>query len=238
MKTARLLIFLAVIILLIDLAYFYPKLTGKTIGYEREKVNVTRIIDGDTIETDIGTIRMLGINAPEKKQAYYEEAKEFLKQYEGKEVGIEKTKEDKDKYDRFLRYTFYNNKLINEEILKQGLANLYVYGEDKYTKTLENAEKEARQEEKGIWKKSSNFGCIEIAELKYTEEERCNNEEQLILENKCGNLSVTLKDSANHIYKINLEKGSFEKNFSCVWNDDGDAMSIWDDKGLIVYYTY
>jgi len=82
MKIKRFLIFLAIIILLIDLAYFYPKLTGtgKAV-YEIKTANLTRAIDGDTIETDIGIIRLLGINTPEKKQAYYEEAKEFLKKY-------------------------------------------------------------------------------------------------------------------------------------------------------------
>src|SRR3989344_3275188 len=232
MKTARLLIFLAIIILLIDLAYFYPKLTGtgKAV-YEIKTANMTRAIDGDTIETDIGTIRLLGINTPEKKQDYYEDAKEFLKQYEGKEVEIEI--HEKDKYNRTLGYVYFNNILLNKEILQEGLANLYVYDKDGYFSELEKSEKEAREQEKGLWKKSENYGCVEIVELKYTEETRCNNQEKLVLNNKCEKMNVTLKDSANHIYKIGLEKGIFEKNFSCVWNDDGDALLIRDDKGLV-----
>ena len=115
---------------------------------------------------------------------------------------------------------------------------MYVYKKDSYFAELKKAEQEARQEEKGIWKKSSNYGCIEIVELKYIEEKRCNNEEKLVLENKCEKMNITLKDSANHIYKIGLEKGIFEKNFSCVWNDDGDALLIRDDKGLVGYYSY
>lgn len=55
---------MAVIIILIDLAYFYPKLTGKTV-YETKTANITRVIDGDTIETDIRVIRLLGINNKE-----------------------------------------------------------------------------------------------------------------------------------------------------------------------------
>lgn len=237
MITKRLLIFFAIIIILVDLAYFYPKLTGKGV-YEIEKANVTRVIDGDTVETEIGKIRLLGINTPEKKQAYYEEAKNFLKQYEGKQVEIERTKENKDKYDRLLRYVFYNKKLVNEEILKEGLANFYVYSEDKYAEKLKKAEKEAREQEKGIWKKSENYGCIELLELKYIEEKRCNNEEQLILNNKCKKMNIILKDNANHIYKLDIEKGIFNKNFSCVFNDDGDSLFLRDEKGLVLYYVY
>ena len=169
---------------------------------------------------------------------FYEEAKNFLKQYEGKQVEIERTKENKDKYNRLLRYVFYNKKLVNEEILGEGLANLYVYEKDKYTEKLKKAEKEAREQEKGIWKKSENYGCIELLELKYIEEKRCNNEEQLILNNKCEKMNIILKDNANHIYKLNLDKGIFPKNFSCVFNDEGDSLFLRDEKGLVLYYAY
>lgn len=237
MKIKRILIFFAIVIILIDLAYFYPKLAGKT-AYSREFVNVTKVIDGDTIDTSIGKVRLLGINTPEKNQPYYEEAKAFLKQYEGKQVEIERAKEDKDKYNRFLRYIFYNKIFINQEILKQGLANLYVYSEDKYTQALKEAESSAQNQEKALWKKSINYGCLELIKLKYLEETRCNNQEQLILNNKCNNLNVILKDDANHIYQINLEPGTFVKNFSCVFNDEGDSLSVRDKDGLLLYYHY
>ena len=63
MNIKRVLIFFAIVIILIDLAYFYPKLAGKT-TYSREFVNVTKVIDGDTIDTSIGKVRLLGINTP------------------------------------------------------------------------------------------------------------------------------------------------------------------------------
>jgi endonuclease YncB( thermonuclease family) len=237
MRLYRLLVFFAVIILLIDLAYFYPQLTGKaTASYEIKTTNLTRAIDGDTIDTDIGRIRLLGINTPEKKQPGYQEAKDFLKNYEGKEVKIEI--HEKDKYNRTLGYIFYNNRLLNEEILKEGLANLYVYEEDSHFSELAKAEESAQKSELGIWKKSGSYGCVEIIEFKYTEQERCNNQEQLVLNNKCGSLNLTLKDDANHIYTLNLETGIFTKNFSCVFNDAGDSLFLRDEEGLVLYYRY
>lgn len=238
MKVKRLLMFLVVLILLIDLAYFYPKLTGKvTKDYERITVNISRVIDGDTFKDNSGqSYRLLGINTPEKKQAYYNEAKDFLKQYEGKEAEIEIHGEDK--YKRILGYVYFNNKLLNKEILEKGLGNLYVYEKDKHFQELLEAEKYAQGRELGIWKKSENYGCLEIVEFNYAEEERCKNQEQLILNNKCESLNLTLKDDANHIYKININKGIFVQNFSCVFNDEGDSLFIRDERGVVLYYHY
>ncbi len=73
MKLKRLFIFILIIILLGLLAYYYPNIeslaTGKSISnanqeYPREPATVIRVVDGDTIETDLGTIRLLGINTP------------------------------------------------------------------------------------------------------------------------------------------------------------------------------
>jgi len=72
MKLHRLLIFILIILLLALLSYFYHQIqsiaTGKSIDnnqqttYQKEQAWVIKIIDGDTIETDQGTIRLLGIN--------------------------------------------------------------------------------------------------------------------------------------------------------------------------------
>ncbi len=237
MKVKRFLVFLIIIIILIDLAYFYPKLTGKSAGsYRMEIVNLTRVIDGDTIETELGKIRLLGINTPEKKQDYYQEAKDFLGQYTGKQVEIETHGEDK--YKRILGYVFYNEKFLNKEMLERGLGSLYVYGKDEHFKELEKAEQSARKNEIGIWKKSGNYGCLEIVKFNYAEQERCKNQEQLVLDNKCGTLNLTLKDDANHIYKLNIDKGFFTKNFSCIFNDEGDSLFLRDESGLVLYYHY
>ena len=49
----------------------------------RTSVFIERIIDGDTIESDIGNIRLLGINTPERGEKYYNEARDFLKKKKG-----------------------------------------------------------------------------------------------------------------------------------------------------------
>jgi endonuclease YncB( thermonuclease family) len=55
--------FLAIVLVFFLFAYFLSSLeiTGNAV-LEREKANLTRAVDGDTIETSLGTIRLLGIN--------------------------------------------------------------------------------------------------------------------------------------------------------------------------------
>jgi len=233
MKLLKILIFLLIFSNFVLLGYVSS--TGKVIL--NENAVLIRVIDGDTIETNLGKVRLLGINTPEKKEPYYQEANDFLMQYEGKEIELERTIENKDKYGRLLRYVFYDGKFINEEILKQGLANFYSYNEDKYTSKLKKAEEIARNEGKGLWKKSQSYGCVEIIKFQYIEKERCKNQERIILKNNCDKLSLIMKDDANHIYDIEIND-IYEENFSCVWNDEGDTLTLRDESGLVLFYRY
>lgn len=236
MKTLNILFFLLIFNTFILFGYLASELTGKVV-YERISVNVTRVIDGDTIDTDVGRVRLLGINTPEKKQPYYQEAKDYLSAYGGKMVELED--HGKDKYDRTLGYLFCNNELINSEILKHGLASLYVYEKDEYYSELKKAEQDARDNNLGLWKQSLNLGCIELIKLKYEEDgNRCTNQEQLILNNKCSSMKIIIKDDANHIEQVSIATGTYTQNFSCVWNDDGDSLYIRDDSGLLLFYRY
>jgi len=144
---------------------------------ETMQSKLIRVVDGDTIEIENGIkVRLLGINTPEKGQIYYEEAKEYLKQFENESITIE-TK-GVDKYGRILGHVFNEKTHLNEEIMQNGFATLYYYGEDNYYSSLKKAESKAREEEEGIWKKSPRTGCLELLELKYEEDtERCSNEE-------------------------------------------------------------
>ena len=131
MKILRLLVFLAVVIVIINLSYFYPRLTGKGF-YKPETVVVTEVLDGDTFKTEEGSVRLLCINAPEKNKQYYQESKEFLKEFENKEVYVLRDKTDRDKYSRRLRFVFYKDMFITKELVEEGLAHLYLCEGTKY----------------------------------------------------------------------------------------------------------
>ncbi|MFC5337222.1 thermonuclease family protein [Leucobacter denitrificans] len=66
------------------------------------------IVDGDTIETDLGTVRLIGIDTPERGECGYAEAAAVIDQHI--EVGDEillrlpAGQNDTDRYERLLRY--------------------------------------------------------------------------------------------------------------------------------------
>src|SRR3989344_853698 len=137
--------------------------------------------------------------------------------------------------------SFYKDENINELVIKNGFGTLYYYEEDEYYNNLKNAEEFARLNGAGIWKKSLNYGCLELIMLKYEEEpKRCSNDEILEIKNLCDkNIEFIIKDDATHIYKEKLGANSIlEKNFSCIWNDDGDSIYAWDKEGLLMFYRY
>lgn len=249
MKLNRFFIFVIVIILLALLSIYYPHLTGESISdsqnYERESAFVTRVIDGDTVKVNLNgneeTIRLLGINTPEKGKPYSKKATEFLMQIENHSVEVLRDKEDIDKYDRKLRYVFYENELLNAEILQEGLATSFMLDGLKYEKKLKSAENYARNNEIGLWIKSKERCalCIELIELNYTEE-------FFIISNNCNfdcNLSGWIvKDDANHFFKLSDLYPGEEKKYSSetkIWNDEGDRFFMRDKiGGLVVFYEY
>ncbi len=234
MNKARFFIFLAVIILIINLSYFYPTLTGKG-TYAAEEFLVEEVLDGDTFKTESTTVRLLCLNTPEKNKPYYQEAKDYLSQFEKEEVQALRDKEESDRYNRKLRFVFHNERFINKEIIEQGLAHLYLCEGIHYYSDLKEAEEQARKRETGIWSKSTSkcANCFELIELNYTEE-------YFIIKNTCDfECSGEVKDEANHFFQINLKKGE-EKTITSekIWNDKGDRLFLRDEQGLLLYYEY
>src|SRR3972149_7497913 len=87
------------------LSLFYPPIDNflEQTFSATQTVFVERAIDGDTIETEIGNIRLLGINTPERGESYYNEAKAFLaSRIFNKTVELEFVGERIDKYNRTL----------------------------------------------------------------------------------------------------------------------------------------
>ena len=230
--------------------------------------NVTKVIDGDTVEIETGEkIRLLGINAPEENEHYYKEAKDRLvKLVEGKLVKLEGVSEDKDRYGRLLRYIFIDDTSVNLQIVKEGYATVYIINPDeKYYLEFKKGEKEARDNKLGLWVGSSSIDCISVVVLHYDASGNDNenlNDEYLTLQNKCdSSISMVgweVKDEGTNIYtfkgvvlgnnsKVTLYTGSGSDDVNelywskkrAVWNNDGDILFLRDDKGnLVLSYSY
>lgn len=114
---------------------------------------VTRVIDGDTIVISNGDrIRLLGINAPEKGEKYYEESTQRLEElvYD-KEVKLERDKLDKDKYGRLLRYVYTDDNFVNLQLLKEGYVVIDIGYSLIYEDQFRDAEDYAKGKKLGLW---------------------------------------------------------------------------------------
>ncbi len=118
---------------------------------------VKEVIDGDTIkilnENKKEIIRLIGVDAPEKKQKFGIESKEYLiKKLLNKKITLEVDKKDLDFYNRKLRYVFINSEMINESIIKEGFGyRSYVYPNKKYDLVFIKAEIEAKNRKLNVW---------------------------------------------------------------------------------------
>ena len=125
-------------------------LTGSTLA---EQLKVVSISDGDTF-TGLDSqnrqvkVRLHGIDAPEKAQAFGNVSRKALGDLiEGKTVEIQQV--DKDRYGRVVANVHVGSTHVNRELVAKGLAWRYVQYDKKGDFTqVEQAAKTAR---KGLW---------------------------------------------------------------------------------------
>ena len=115
---------------------------------------VVKIVDGDTFdllttENNTVRIRMNGIDCPERKQDFYQVAKDALATYIFKNK-VQLITFGKDRYGRVLATVFSNGQNINLAMVRDGYAwHFKKYSSDS---SLAKAENEAMEAKKGLWK--------------------------------------------------------------------------------------
>jgi micrococcal nuclease len=122
---------------------------------------INRVISAQTLEVIIEnksyTLRLSGLEIPSNQEEIAKEGKQFLKDFftplNSATVIIDTDLQVKDKYDRLRGYVWYLDRMVNQELLKQGygIANLN-YTDGKFDRTLLNSQDYARIMEKGIWR--------------------------------------------------------------------------------------
>ncbi|MBC7748916.1 MAG: thermonuclease family protein [Methylotenera sp.] len=114
---------------------------------------VVKVKDGDTVVIldslkTMHTIRLAGVDAPEKTQDFGVVAKQFVS--DAIFAKVVKTKViTTDRYGRSIGWIYYDGKNIAEELLKAGLAWHYKqYDKQQYLQDLED---KARENKVGLW---------------------------------------------------------------------------------------
>jgi micrococcal nuclease len=257
MERKRGILTIAVLIgLLLILDYpLLDKLTGNFLE-EKETSIVQRVIDGDTIVILNDThVRLLGINTPETKEMYHDEAKSFLENLVlNKTITLEYGKDRKDKYGRTLAYIFLDGKNINLESVRNGFANVYILGDKMHETELRNAWKECIQSNKNLCEKSDNncARCIELKELNIKSQ-------TAVFYNNCNfscdlsNWKIKDEGRKNFVFPyFMLEKNKevmiavgnrtdsktilYWEGEDYVWTSTGDTLFLRDDKGKLVLW--
>jgi micrococcal nuclease len=130
------------------------------IGIDRaphDRFKVINIIDGDTVELLGGDrLRLLGIDCPERGEPFYDSARAYLAQKSLDKVStIDFSNRRRDRYGRLLGYLTIDSLFINELIIRNGLAYVYLFEDNlsdrKHIEKLLEAQNDAIDNKRGIW---------------------------------------------------------------------------------------
>ena len=139
---------------------------GSANASSKERVTFSKCVDGDTIKVnidgEINIVRMLAIDTPEsvhptKGLEYYgKEASNYtcnlVTNAKKIELEYDKNSDKKDKYNRVLAWVWVDDTLLQDELVKNGYAEVaYLYGDYKYTSLLQDRQAVAEAMKKGIW---------------------------------------------------------------------------------------
>jgi endonuclease YncB( thermonuclease family) len=129
------------------------EITGRIVA------QVIEVLDGDTFVVNFNArtheVRLLLSVAPQVEQAFGVEAYEWTRdRLTGRAVLLESDLMESDVYGRLLRYVYLteDRTMINEEILREGLAQVAVFlPADRYVDQLRRAQAEAEVAGRGLW---------------------------------------------------------------------------------------
>ncbi|MDQ4072469.1 MAG: thermonuclease family protein [Actinomycetota bacterium] len=121
---------------------------------DNSRTRVTRVIDGDTVETaKLGRVRLIGVDAPDEWRCYGTAATRFTRQrLEGQVVRYELGEDRKDRYGGTLAYLWRGDRMHNLALVQDGYAEvLTIPPNDRYADLFEAAERWARRLDEGGW---------------------------------------------------------------------------------------
>ena len=151
------------IIIFITIFFCFPIVC---LANEKQTVKLNECVDGDTakftMKGETIKVRFLAVDTPETKhptkgeEPFGEEASEFTCKSLSNAKKIVLEFDDKsgktDKYNRYLAWVFIDNKLLQNELVKRGLADVkYLYGKYTYTDELKTSLEKAKEDKIGIW---------------------------------------------------------------------------------------
>jgi micrococcal nuclease len=167
MTKRRLTKYLTSLAVFIILAYIWPLIQAKMESHHvlpAGQYAVTQVFDGDTIQVNMGgtleRIRMIGVDTPETHkpgapvQCFGPQASDYTKKLltnQAVRLEADPTGDNRDRYDRLLRYVYFNEALVNKQLIEQGYGFAYI--SFPFTKKVEfmQAQFAASGQKRGLW---------------------------------------------------------------------------------------
>jgi micrococcal nuclease len=125
---------------------------------------IQRVVDGDTLLMANGIrLRLIGVNCPESVkpdwpvEPFGPEASAFTNEFVGQQqVKLQFDREREDRFGRMLAYVYVGDKLLNEELLRAGLARYesHFHYSESMKRRVRKAQDAARDARRGIWSKN------------------------------------------------------------------------------------
>lgn len=231
---------------------------------------VMEVIDGDTFCALVSgrgeeRVRLIGIDAPESGEPFYDEARLELAQLLSHGTPqLETDIEERDQYGRLLAYVWVGELFVNAELLRRGVATLYTIPPNvKHVDQLKAAQDEAQAAARGMWS-APGQSPVKIMRVNYNApgDDNLNlNEEYVVFEMLISGtlLGYSVQDEAGHryrfpdlvfrkgdVFKLHSGKGTDTRTDlywgatgSAIWNNSGDTVKVVDPEGRIVEsYSY
>lgn len=136
-------------------------------------LRIGRVVDGDTLSVSGENVRLIGIDAPESRESDHlfrelrrigannrqqdmqwlgTESTRFLQAAVGLRCWLEYDANQRDQYGRILAYIHLDNgTVLNEAILYQGYAKVYLGENFRYIKRYIQLQNEAQRRGQGLW---------------------------------------------------------------------------------------
>ena len=149
---------------LLFLLFFFN--VSSVFAQDKIEVSLAKCVDGDTAyfiyDGEKLKTRFIAIDAPEtkhpkkEKEPYGDEASTYtckqLTNAKKIEIEYDVNCEEKDIYGRTIVWVFVDGKLLQEDLVSQGLAKVaYLYDNYKYVDLLQEAEINAKEQRLNIW---------------------------------------------------------------------------------------
>jgi micrococcal nuclease len=166
----------------VDLTHQSPATFAEEPG-GAEQARVRRVVDGDTIVVEVTgrtegpgagrasvgdehRVRLIGIDTPESVkpnspvECFGKEASAAATALlEGEDVQLVKDVEERDSYDRLLRYVYIGSEMANARLVANGYATSYTYPPNvRWSELFVRLEREAREGDRGLWSPSTCAG--------------------------------------------------------------------------------